>query len=299
MELINIFSLPFEILIPIIKLSENIKLAEVCYIFKDIFDNNISGVYDYILHYNIEKSQLSKIPTNIIQKIAYNNTNLIYNLLLKYKPFYKEKVNGILYKKSLFNMKSTLKTMKPPLNFNKDSDDTICVGYMKTMYSEEYLIKKFEFKIIEKDVFEDLIDQLIILKDSDTIIRLIVTFFEIFDKDRFDIIKKMYTRIMCMISIHNSFDIFKKIFEHEKINKFLDKKNYGVILFQYSKNTIILMLKMSICYFIKHNNIVALDYFEKYANLPNHNLISTFINTYIQPNKETLDLIGKTVKYYY
>ena len=95
MDHLTLLDLPLEILLPIFNYSDNLKIKQICQYSKYILKNNPCKIYDNILKSNVKKSELGKIPTNVIQKVS-DHIEIISDLILRFeeKNAHKDRLSG-------------------------------------------------------------------------------------------------------------------------------------------------------------------------------------------------------------
>jgi len=243
-----LLALPLELQLSIYEGSGNLHLKEVCQEVKEVFDINLYGMNDFLTKTNVKQKTISQVSVDVVKKYS-NDKELMTDLILRSIPQPKPSQTyhgyGIPY--MIFG---NMRFMNVDHIWNR-----IRISQFQYLFSDlpyyDIIQKQTEVKfdpIILNDI-ESMIEKLIKTNDKETILKLLEIHSDLTNKS------PDYTKILKICASNNNFELYKEFYTVEK------NSNQNIYTF------VSIFTDNYLEYFVKYENISALEYFHENRNI--------------------------------
>jgi len=252
-----LLSLPLELQLSIYEDSGNLHLKEVCNYIKGVFDTNLYGMDDFITKTNVKQKTISKVSVDILKKYS-DDKELMTDLVKRSIPQPKPNLyfdgfgfgHGFVYHAYDYNYNYNRFWAIPDL-------PRYHVIKNQTVFSCEPI---YHYNDIERTI-----EKLIKINDKEIVLNLIEIHSGVTNK------KPDYYRLFNFCANHNNFELYKEFYEIKKKTQDPIFRLLGL----FSLN--------NIDHFVKHENILALEYFRMNCDVSLEKIITSAIKLNSQP----------------
>ena len=259
-----LLDLPLELQLSIYEGSGNLHLKEVCQEVKEVFDANLYGMNDFLTKTNVKQKTISQVSVDVVKKYS-NDKELMTDLILRSipqpKPSYTpgfgffSRMNygmnfGMAFDMAYDMAYNDLQFMSA--NYSWNHIRTSRFKYLFLNLPHYDIIKKqteVTFDPIILNDIESMIEKLIKTNDKETIMKLVEIHSDLTNKS------PNYTKILKICASNNNFELYKEFYT---VIKNSDQDSYNIVS---------IFTDDYLEYFVKYENISALEYFHKNMNI--------------------------------
>jgi len=257
-----LLDLPLELQLSIYEGSGNLHLKEVCQEVKEVFDANLYGMNDFLTKTNVKQKTISQVSVDVVKKYS-NDKELMTDLILRSipqpKPSYTSDFGfprmtfGMIYNDMAYN---NIQFMNDRI-WNHIRISQFQYLFLNLPHYAPYdIIKKqteVTFDPIILNDIESTIEKLIKTNDKETIMKLVEIHSDLTNKS------PDYTKILKICASNNNFELYKEFYT---VIKKSDQNSYNFVSI------------FTVEYFVKYENISALEYFHENMDISYDKIIT-------------------------